>query len=198
VSGSTRSRPSNGLRSKRLLVLMAALALGVTAGCTAGSGISPKPKPDRIGAFVVPSGQRRPAPDLTGSTLSGTRFDLSQHERGRTTLVNVWASWCEPCRREMPLLARAAADHASGLQVLGLDERDHPPSARAFTASVGATYPSLVDPDSRLLMRLPMLPHDAVPSSLFIDPQGRVAARVIGPITSQQLTSVLTRLREGS
>jgi thiol-disulfide isomerase/thioredoxin len=198
VSGLAKSRHVPGYRPKWLRALVAGLALGVTAGCTAHTGVSARAQPDRIGAVVIPSGERQPAPDLTGSTLSGTRFDLSQHVRGRTTLVNVWASWCEPCRREMPLLARAASDHGSELQILGLDERDRSSSARAFRASVGATYPSLVDPASRLLMKLPMLPHDAVPSSLFIDSHGKVAARVIGPMTSQQLTSVLTRLRAAS
>jgi hypothetical protein len=63
---------------------------------------------------------------------------------------------------------------------------------------VGARYPSLVDPTSRILLQLPMLPHNAVPSSLFIDAHGDVAGRAIGPLTAQQLTSVLSRIRATS
>lgn len=147
---------------------------------------------------VIPSDQRQVAPDLSGTTLSGGRFDLVDHLRGHVTLVNVWASWCEPCRREMPTLVQAAAAKGAGLRVVGIDEHDNASSARSFSASVGATYPSLVDTDGRLLSLLPMLPQSAVPSSVFIDARGRVAARVIGPITAQQLAAVLRQLAASS
>lgn len=184
----------------RLLgALVLAFMLGATMGCTVDRSGPGARQADQVGLYVVPAGQRQSAPDLSGTTLSGAQFDLADHLGGPVILVNVWASWCAPCRQEMPALARAAATvPPSGLLVVGLDERDRASSARTFSSSLGATYPSLVDTDSQLLTRLPMLPHNALPSSLFIDGEGKIAAVAVGPITSLQLTSVLSRLEEAS
>jgi thiol-disulfide isomerase/thioredoxin len=176
----------------RVWAILLALALGAT-GCAA-TGVATGRRADTVGLFVIPPGARTPAPDLSGTTLSGAPLDVADRLGGSTIAVNVWASWCAPCRQEMPLLVRAAARHRSGLQVVGIDERDRRSSARTFASSLGVTYPSLVDSDSRLLMKLPMLPHDAIPSTLFIDGHGRVAAWVVGPLTSRDLTSVLSRV----
>jgi peroxiredoxin len=97
----------------------------------------------------------------------------------------------------MPILVHVA-DHRSGVRVVGIDEHDSVAAARAFSESVSADYPSLVDPHSKLLMKLPMLPQAAVPSTLFIDAEGKVAACVIGPITALELVSVLARIREAT
>ena len=80
------------------------------------------------------------------------------------------------------------------VRVLGIDERDDAGAARAFAASRGATYPSLYDPDGTLLARLPMLPQSGVPSTLFLDRRGRVAARVVGPVDAHVLRRILRRL----
>ncbi len=90
----------------------------------------------------------------------------------------------------MPLLARAS----KRITVIGIDEQDDRASARAFAASRGATYPSLSDPDGTLLASLAMLPHSGVPSTLFLDGRGRVAARVVGPVDSDVLRRILRRL----
>lgn len=184
-------------RPGRLLVL--ALLLGAPLGCSVEAAVPGATQPDYIGPHVIPRAERQPAPDLTGMTLSGKRFILANHLGGPIILINVWASWCAPCRQEMPTLAKAAAtEGGSGLLVVGVDERDRSSSARTFSASLGASYPSLVDTGSQLLAQLPMLPHNAIPSSLFIDRDGNVAACVIGPLTSQTLTSVLSRVKATS
>lgn len=186
-------------REGRLWILVLAVVLGASSGCSLGSSAQGARNPEQVGLYVVPVSQRQPAPPLSGTTLSGEPFDLAEHLGNQIILVNVWASWCAPCRQEVPTLARAAAtERSSGLLVVGVDERDRAASARAFSSSLGATYPSLVDTDSQLLTQLPMLPHNAVPSSLFIDSEGRIAAVAIGPITSVQLTSVLSRLEVAS
>jgi thiol-disulfide isomerase/thioredoxin len=178
---------------------MLVVALLVATGCSDHPRKVADTSSEEVGVLVVPEAQRQPAPDLSGTTLTGASMDLSHHTtHGTVTLVNVWASWCEPCRREMPMLARAATGRRSTLRVVGIDERDKTSSARAFTASLSSTYPSFVDTDSRLLAKLPLLPHNAIPSSLFIDRHGRVAARVIGPITSHGLSSVLSQLGKTS
>jgi len=185
-------------RDRRMWGLVLAVVLGASSGCTVDSSAQGARNPEQVGLYVVPVSQRQPAPHLSGTTLSGARFDLADHVGGPIILVNVWASWCAPCRQEMPTLAKAAAERGSGLLVVGVDERDRASSARAFSSSLGATYPSLVDSDSQLLAQLPMLPHNALPSSLFIDAKGKIAAVAIGPITSLQLTSVLSRLEVAS
>lgn len=92
---------------------------------------------------------------------------------------------------EMPLLARASR---SRLQVIGIDERDDAKSAEAFTTARGVSYPSLSDPDGRLLAQLTMLPQTGVPSTLILDSQGRVAARVVGPLDRHILQAIIQRL----
>jgi len=144
---------------------------------------------------VFPVAERTPAPRLSGTTITGGSFDLSDATGHGLVAVNVWASWCGPCRKEMPVLVRAAG---KSLQVVGIDERDSAGSARDFATSRGARYPSLADPKGRLLAHLRMLPQTGVPSTVFLDRQGRVAARVIGPVDSHVLGRILRQLGASS
>jgi thiol-disulfide isomerase/thioredoxin len=172
----------------------AVLLVAVVFLCTACSTMHRAPATQSAlgpGFQVFPAGQRSPAPQLQGTTLTGDPLDVA-HDLGHgLVVVNVWASWCGPCRREMPLLARTDGEK---ITVVGIDERDSSRSARAFATSRGATYPSLSDPDGTLLARLPMLPQAGVPSTLFLDRQGRVAARVVGPVDADVLRRIIRRL----
>ncbi len=182
-------------RSRHVWLLLVLAALGATFGCTLSSARTDGRHQSAVEVHVVPVGHRSRLADLSGTTLSGTPFDLTDHLGRSPVLVNVWASWCEPCRREMPILARAASRHPAALAVLGIDERDSDASARTFSSSMGATYPSLVDRDGRLLMKLPMVPHNAIPSSVLLDVDGGVAAWVVGPVTSHELAVLISRVR---
>jgi thiol-disulfide isomerase/thioredoxin len=182
-------------RSRHVWLLLVVAALGATYGCTLGSASMDGRHPSGVQVHVVPAGQRSRLANLSGTTLSGSSFDLADHLGRSPVLINVWASWCEPCRREMPILARAASRHPAALAVLGIDERDSDASARTFSSSMGATYPSLVDRDSRLLLKLPMVPHNAIPSSVLLDGDGGVAGWVVGPVTSHELASLISRIR---
>jgi peroxiredoxin len=135
---------------------------------------------------------RRPAPDVAGSTLDGERLSLADL-RGHVVVVNVWGSWCVPCREEAPDLARVAREtRAQGVRFVGLDVRDNPASARAFVRRYGITYPSLVDSNGSLLLAFDgIIPISAVPSTVVIDPEGRIAARVIGKTTYRTLRGVI-------
>jgi thiol-disulfide isomerase/thioredoxin len=146
-----------------------------------------------LGLTIFPVGQRRTLPLLQGKTLAGPTLALPSL-RGHTVVLTVWASWCAPCRTELPALASLAAElRASGARFVGLDEDVDERAATSLVRSVGSSYPHLVD-GGRLLARLsPWLP-DAVPGGLVVDAHGRVAARVVGAVTAAQLRPLLARL----
>lgn len=107
---------------------------------------------------------------------------------GRPTVVNLWATWCQPCRQEMPILQKAAQRHGDRVQFLGVNTKDQPDWAAEFLQEVKVTYPQVVDTDGRLLnsLRSPGLPVTVV-----LDPQGQIAGRHIGRISEQQLTELV-------
>ena len=141
---------------------------------------------------VVPAAEREDAPELSGPTLDGGTWSLAD-QQGKTVVLNVWASWCPPCRAEMPGLQRLSVRYAEqGVAFAGLDTRDTDAAASAFIENIGVTYPQVVDPDGRLLLAFrDTLPPQAIPSTLIVDDEGRIAARVIGPITEPRLAALL-------
>jgi len=143
-----------------------------------------------VGVTTFPVDQRRPLPALQGRTLDGAHLALADL-RGHVVVLNVWASWCQPCQTESPALV-ALAGSAEGAQVrfVGLDERDTTAAALTFLHGVGSTYPQVADDGALLAQLSPWLP-PAVPGSLVLDSQGRVAARIVGPATAAQLRPLL-------
>ena len=114
-------------------------------------------------------------------------------------MLNAWASWCEPCKTELPVLvaeAKAAkAAHASSIAFVGLDVNDtEPGAADQMVARFDVSYPSIVDDGAKLLARIPGVPPEAIPSTVVIDRQGRVAARVIGEVKPGMLAPLLAEL----
>lgn len=148
---------------------------------------------------ILQDDQRPPAPDLVGETLDGGTFRLSDH-LGEAVVLNVWASWCAPCRAEAPALAALAEEfEGRGVQFAGLDTRDSDVSARAFVDRFGIPYPNVIDRDGRLqLLFSDSLPPQAIPSTLVIDPQGRVAARALGKVSESSLRGILEQLAPAS
>ena len=146
---------------------------------------------------VVPPGDRKPAPVLAGIDLHGDPLsadDLGADVPGGEVLVvNVWGSWCAPCRREAPVLAKAARTYRGrGVRFLGLLSRDKPAAALAFNRAFNVPYPSLQDPGGRLQLRFAdSLPGQAVPNTWVIDRDGRVAARILAEVSESTLRSVL-------
>ncbi len=145
-----------------------------------------------IGVTVYPIGSRPFSPDIEGATLEGPRLDITRW-RGHVVVINVWGSWCSPCRAEAPALARAAEEtRTQGVRFLGIDTRDSAGAARAFTRNYGISYPSLYDTDGAILMQYSnLVPISAIPSTLVLDRQGQVAARVVGKVDYTTLTGLL-------
>jgi thiol-disulfide isomerase/thioredoxin len=139
--------------------------------------------------------ERAPAPDVAGEFLDGEPFALRDYV-GQVVALNVWASWCAPCRAEAPALNQIARETADqGVAFIGLDTRDSRASAEAFIRRFEVPYPSVWDPDATIQLAFrETLPPQAIPSTLFIDRQGRVAGRVLGEVDRTQLRDIVTEL----
>jgi cytochrome c biogenesis protein CcmG, thiol:disulfide interchange protein DsbE len=140
----------------------------------------------------------RSAPALHGATLEGRPFDLADW-RGQVVLVNIWASWCGPCRQELPLLAAAYSSlQARGLHLVGIDVRDAPGRARAFLQQYGggAPWPSVQDPDGERAVDWGTY---ALPESYLVDRDGTVIGKAVGAVDARWIDeTVVPLLREGA
>lgn len=141
---------------------------------------------------VVDEDQRVPAPAFSGPLLDGGDYDLADSV-GSVVVLNVWGSWCAPCRAEAPDLQAVHEDTAGdGVEFVGVNTRDSETSARAFEQEYQITYPSVFDPDGAALLAFrDTLPASAIPSTLVVDRSGRMAARVIGPVDADALSDLV-------
>jgi peroxiredoxin len=140
-------------------------------------------------------GQRPMAPKVSGTTVTGAHLSLSSY-RGDTIVLNFWGSWCSPCRAEAPALATLARQlQPKHVQFVGVDIQDEPDSAKAFMQSFNVGYPSLSDPDDQIALDFhSTVPPAAIPTTLVIDRDGRIAARIFGPATYKELKSVVDQV----
>lgn len=135
----------------------------------------------------------RPVPAVAADTIDGDRFDIDEL-RGSWVVLNVFATWCVPCREEHPDLVRFDTIHrAQGdAAVVGLVYDDDPAAVRAFRADEGGEWPMLLDPDGRIAVNLGVA---GVPESFIVAPDGIIAAKVTGGIRYDELEALLDRLR---
>lgn len=197
VSAGRRVKGRGPARSPRRAPVAVCLALGLLAGCSSGGATTVRTAAgvDTPGATVFSASDRRPVPDLSGPTLDGAALRLRDLVGAGVVVVNVWASWCASCRDESAVLAQAARDTA-GVRFVGIDEADSEPAARSFVAASGTAYPQVVDADGVLLQRLTLLPGTGIPSTLLLDRQGRMAARVVGPVTRPVLSRLISAVQQ--
>jgi len=140
---------------------------------------------------LVASDKRGDVVALSGKTLDGANLDIAQW-RDDVVVVNLWASWCGPCRAEAVNLEKVNKQFASkGVHFVGLNTRDGLASARAFNKRFNTGYPSIQDQDGTLTLAFGNLGPAATPSTLVLDRQGRVAVRILGPVTEAQLRDVV-------
>ncbi|GGV02467.1 hypothetical protein GCM10010495_11960 [Kitasatospora herbaricolor] len=193
MSGTTRPR-------LRLAAAVAAAAALVLTGCSSsgssGSG-------DAQTGFIVgkggapdtaAAGHRKDAPDISGTTLEGTKVALSDY-RGKVVVLNIWGSWCNPCRAEAPNLQSVwDAYKDQGVQFLGINTRDiDPANAVRFEQEKGVTFPSLYDPDGTQILKFPKgsLNPQSIPTTLVIDRDGKLAARAMRALEAEDIEAML-------
>jgi peroxiredoxin len=193
-------------RRTALVVAVAALAVVCVSGCSksaagsSGTGGSDTGYVAGDGSIVVvPPEQRVAAPDFTLPTLDGGSFTLSK-QLGKVVVMNVWASWCAPCRAEAPELQQVwSQTKDSGVQFVGLDTRDSATAAQAFVNRFGITYPQAIDTDGQVqLLFRDTLPAQAIPSTVIVDAKGRVAARILGATTTSALRNVVDDVQKST
>ncbi len=166
------------------------LALTLT-GCSGGGTSSNEESfvsGDGSTTFIKIS-DRKIAPTISGLTLSGTQYTYT---KDKVAVVNVWASWCAPCRAEAPTLA-ALANKYTDVAFIGILTRDNPATAEAFQRRFKLPYPTVID-DSILIGFKGSLPANAIPSTVILDKKGKVAARISGTVTVAALSELIEKV----
>jgi peroxiredoxin len=179
------------------------LALLFVAGCSVGkdavsSGsdfnfVSPGGKTD----ITYDGDDRQRIPELSGESLmdEGKQLKVSDY-RGKVVVMNLWGAWCPPCRVEAPQMQKVWKSYEDkGVQVLGIDLRDPDRSfPQDFMRDTKLTYPSIYDPSQRSLLALQGYPRAAIPSTIVLDKDHRVAAVYLRDLLASDLTPLLDRL----
>ncbi len=147
---------------------------------------------------VVAPSEREEAPVLEGTDLDGAPLSTAQFE-GDVLVVNIWGSWCPPCRKETPdLIAMADEFSGQGVQFVGIAIREGRTASKAFASNFGMNYPSFSDSGGEMLIGFSSsLPAVAVPTTYVIDAQGRVAVRYMDQVDPDTLRELVIDVQEG-
>ncbi|SEP24673.1 TlpA family protein disulfide reductase [Trujillonella endophytica] len=177
----------------------AGLALAVLTGCTADDDGGPAGDPSASGGGPSVLGACAEWPDRAASgaeTMPGLEFDCpggGTLDLGRApgvpTVVNLWASWCGPCRAELPLMQELAERAGDRVQVVGVVSKDGVPQSESFAEEAGATFPAAFDGDGELMAELGLA---ALPFTYFLDAEGGIAFVQVGEVDSvDELTALV-------
>jgi thiol-disulfide isomerase/thioredoxin len=187
--------------SRMRRVLLAVLAAVLLAGCSTSKEAVASGGEFQ---FVAPGGQttilydppesRGTVSGIAGESLlrEGETIGLEDHA-GKVVVLNIWGSWCGPCREEMPGLQ--FVQEQTGAPVLGIDVRDDRQAATDFVRDRSLTFDSIFDPPGRTLAQLKGYPRNTVPSTLVLDKQHRVAAVFLTSIRVPELMPLVQRLQ---
>ncbi|WP_346620194.1 TlpA disulfide reductase family protein [Blastococcus montanus] len=183
-------------------LLPAVLAAALLTGCSTGSDAV---EVNNGGEFrfvagtprgeVIPESERASAPEFSGSLLGGGQFS-SEQLAGDVAVLNFWGSWCGPCRVETPEFQEVYADvRDEGVQFLGLNVKETSDQfALAFIDRFGIEFPSIYDPRGEVALAFRDYPATAVPSTILLDREGRVAAVYTAEVSQEDLRSTLDLL----
>ncbi|MDX3578872.1 TlpA disulfide reductase family protein [Streptomyces sp. FL07-04A] len=175
--------------------LVAALLLSACgSGGTSGGGGGTNFVLGKDGISTAEKGERAQVPDLSGETVAGKQLDVASF-KGKIVVLNVWGSWCAPCRAEAPNFEKVSKDlQGKGVQFVGINVADpQVRNALAFEEQYGVTYPSLYDPSSKLILRFRKgtLNPQAIPSTLVVDREGKIAARSLAALSEEKLRKMI-------
>lgn len=169
--------------------LLIAVGLAVPAACSGSSSGGTRYGAGDASITTFGAGSRRVAPPLAGTTLTGSTLSLAEWA-GRPVVINLWGSWCPPCRAEAPEVSAAARTlQGRGVRVVGLDIRESGGNAAAlaYCKTFGVPFPSLADPDGSLQLAFSAATAvSAPPATVVLDREHRIAAVVNGPIGGAQ------------
>lgn len=197
-SGGAR-RWATGRRGAALSVGLSAALLGL-AGCSDDGTIAEQARAGDQKGYIAGDGtlqqvaaaDREIQVDLAGTTLEGEQWSSTDH-RGEVVVINVWGSWCGPCKAEAPDL-QAAYEHfeetGDPVQFIGVNDRDGVEAAKAFEKVQGIGYPSLADDGGQTLVALQGWANSR-PTTMVLDKEGLVAARVAGPVDETTLVGMV-------
>jgi peroxiredoxin len=175
--------------------VVALLLSACTSGGASGGGGDTNFVMGKDGISTVEPGKRDAVPDLSGKTVAGGQLDLKDYQ-GKIVVLNVWGSWCSPCRAEAPNFQKVYTDlKGQGVQFVGINTLDTSnKNALAFEKQQGITYPSLSDPRGKLLLRFKKgtLSLQAIPSTLVIDRKGKIAARSLAALSEEKLRKMIS------
>lgn len=139
--------------------------------------------------------ESRALPALAGEAVVGPDVDARDF-LGSVLVVNVWATWCDPCRREQPALQSVYERYqGQGVEFLGIDYRDNREGAIAWIEDFGVTYPSLFDPDGRTAA---LLAFPFVPDTYVVDAGGTIRHTIFGETSEEELSGLIEKVLGGS
>lgn len=186
-------RARRGVLVGWLVLLIVAAAIGLAIAQVRRTGTEPgalaRAYGFRIGDFTAQVDEpKRPAPPIEGEGLDGERLALADY-RGKVVVLNLWASWCGPCRLEEPQLERLWRQYKDkGVQFLGMNLRDQRAAARAFRDEFNVTYPSFYDPSTALVVHLGVA---VLPTTFVIGADGQILLRFTGRVDAGLLQPAL-------
>ncbi|MFJ1753085.1 TlpA family protein disulfide reductase [Kitasatospora sp. NPDC088134] len=185
-------------RRIRLTAALGAATALVLAGCSSSGTASSEGGVGFVtgkgGIDTAPAGRRTDAPDITGTSLDGSGALKLADYRGKVVVLNIWGSWCSPCRAEAKGLQAAAEKYGDKAQFLGINTRDtDPANAVAFEKNFGVTYPSIYDPDGNQILKFPKgsLNPQSIPTTIVIDRDGKLAARAMRALSTEDLDRMI-------
>jgi len=191
--------PARLLVRKVAALFLAGACIAVLTGCSASTGSNTSDSGYISGdgtTLLLSPEERGEAVSLAGETLESAQLDIANWQ-GKLVVVNLWASWCGPCRSEAVELENSYLKFKSqGVEFLGLNTRDGLAAAKAFNDRFKTSYPSIRDKDGQLTLVFGNLGPAATPSTIILDSKGAVAARILGPTTESELRVVITAVLE--
>jgi len=194
------------LRHTAVRIVVALAATLILVSCARTGTDEQSQNAGQVGYPTVPRNltrispdQRQVLPTVSGPALGSNQTISTQDYRGKVVVINVWGSWCPPCRKEAPDLQAASVETKDVAQFVGITSKDYDPApAEAFVRSFKITYPSIYDPTGKVLLAFAgELPPSAIPSTMIIDREGRLAVRVLSEVSKITLVDMINDVANG-